>query len=424
MATLLFGVVCSGMNLVLAQEQKGPQSAREAEKIERQRELEILRSDLDRKKAAEAQIKSEIDTIKGDRTKLTQELVTAAEKMRQLDRKIAATETRLVPLDARENEINGSLAARREVLSEVLAALTRIGRNPAPAILLRPEDALSSVRSAILLNAVIPELRGQAETLVNDLAELRRLRAQIAAERDILSSDRALQEQDRIRLSALVEERQRQQAAAEKTLQSERARTLALAKQVESVTELVTRMEKEIEASARAAEAARKLTEGQKQLGAIGDPSRISPAIPFAQAKGRLLLPVDGTRVRDYGAADEAGRKEKGVSVVAAAGTQVISPCDGWVVYSGVFRSYGRLLIINAGGGYHVLLAGMEQITVELGQFVLIGEPVAVMGGPRMSSSASDTSTDPILFIEFRKDGNTIDPTPWWAETANEKARG
>lgn len=135
-------------------------------------------------------------------------------------------------------------------------------------------------------------------------------------------------------------------------------------------------------------------------------------------------MPVEGTRVRDFGAPDEAGRKEKGISIAASAGTQVISPCDGWVVYSGVFRSYGRLLIINAGGGYHVLLAGMEQITVELGQFVLTGEPVAVMGGPRMSSSGSDPSTDPILFIEFRKDGNTIDPTPWWAETANEKARG
>jgi len=45
------------------------------------------------------------------------------------------------------------------------------------------------------------------------------------------------------------------------------------------------------------------------------------------------------------------------------------------VVYSGPFRSYGQLLIINAGDGYHVLLAGMERIDVQLGQFVLAGEP-------------------------------------------------
>jgi murein hydrolase activator len=83
-------------------------------------------------------------------------------------------------------------------------------------------------------------------------------------------------------------------------------------------------------------------------------------------------------------------------------------------------------LIINGGGGYHVLLAGMEHITVELGQFVLTGEPVAVMGnGPKLAAAAAAaTVSQPVLYIEFRKDGNSIDPAPWWAESDNEKARG
>jgi septal ring factor EnvC (AmiA/AmiB activator) len=95
------------------------------------------------------------------------------------------------------------------------------------------------------------------------------------------------------------------------------------------------------------------------------------------------------------------------------------------VVYAGNFRSYGQLLIINAGGGYHILLAGMERITVELGQFVLTGEPVAVMGNAaRLASVAAFDTSHPILYIEFRKDGNAIDPTPWWATSEDEKARG
>ena len=106
--------------------------------------------------------------------------------------------------------------------------------------------------------------------------------------------------------------------------------------------------------------------------------------------------------------------------------TQVTSPSDGWVVFSGNFRSYGQLLIINVGGGYHVLLAGLERISVELGQFVLTGEPVGVMGRDATlghSFIASGPSDRPVLYVEFRKDGNSIDPTPWWA-SAEEKVRG
>jgi septal ring factor EnvC (AmiA/AmiB activator) len=102
---------------------------------------------------------------------------------------------------------------------------------------------------------------------------------------------------------------------------------------------------------------------------------------------------------------------------------QVTSPCDGWVVYAGEFRSYGQLLIINAGDGYHVLLAGLSQIDVQPGQFVLTAEPVGTMsGGPKNMPSAAQGS-GPVLYVELRKDGRPIDPDPWWA-TGQQKVQG
>ena len=94
------------------------------------------------------------------------------------------------------------------------------------------------------------------------------------------------------------------------------------------------------------------------------------------------------------------------------------APSDGWVVYAGPFRSYGQLLILNAGDGYHVLLAGMDTIAVDLGQFVLTGEPVGQMGGLVLASTENVTvgRSQPVLYVEFRKDGHPIDPAPWWAE--------
>ena len=95
------------------------------------------------------------------------------------------------------------------------------------------------------------------------------------------------------------------------------------------------------------------------------------------------------------------------------------------MVYAGAFRNYGQLLILNAGGGYHVLLAGMERISVDLGQFVVTGEPVAVMGGGAQSAAAiAGGATQPVLYVEFRKDGVPVDPGPWWAANEGQKVRG
>src|SRR5204862_4485060 len=127
-----------------------------------------------------------------------------------------------------------------------------------------------------------------------------------------------------------------------------------------------------------------------------------------------------------FGEANGVGGKSQGISISTRPGAEISSPADGWVAYAGEFRSYGQLLIINAGGGYHVVLAGMERMDVQLGQFVLAGEPVAAMASPRLASSgAADIgSTQPVLYIEFRKDGNSIDPAPWWASSSAEKVGG
>jgi murein hydrolase activator len=379
-----------------------------------QRELETLKSDLVRSKEAEAKLKAEIETLKDDRKKLSQAMIDTAARMRAVETKLTAAENRLAPLGVREATLKQSLDARNGLIADVLVALARRSRQPPPALLQKPEEALESVRAAILLGATVPGLKADIETLGADLTELTYLRAEIAAERDALAIDRTALEEDRRRISALVEERQKSLGDNEKALESERGRAEKLARQVENVRELVARMEREVASAVRAAEAARQ-----------AEVNRIGLTLSFKDAKGRLHLPVAGTRVREYGAPDGLGGNERGISIETRAGAQIVTPSDGWVVYAGNFRSYGQLLIINAGGGYHILLAGMERITVELGQFVLTGEPVAVMGnGLRLASTAAFDSSQPILYIEFRKDGNSIDPSPWWATSEDEKARG
>jgi len=224
-------------------------------------------------------------------------------------------------------------------------------------------------------------------------------------------------------MTLLIEERQKRQAETERALQNERDRATELVRHADTVKDLIARLERDSAAAARAAEAAARAAV-RPNLAALTDPGRLAPAVAFASAKGTLSLPVNGVRIRDFGAADRLGGVEKGLSISTRAGAQVTAPCDGWVVYAGPFRSYGQLLILNAGGGYHILLAGMERISVDLGQFVLTGEPVAVMGaGSHVAAPVATGSNQPVLYVEFRKDGTPVDPGPWWANDS-EKVRG
>jgi murein hydrolase activator len=159
----------------------------------------------------------------------------------------------------------------------------------------------------------------------------------------------------------------------------------------------------------------------EPQAGAASNAGRMKPAMPFHLAKAQLPLPAQGRRIQGFGEKTEFGRQSRGIVIETRHGAAVIAPSDGWVVYAGEFRSYGQVLIINAGGGYHILLANLARIDVEVGRFVLSGEPVGAM-----SSNAGTKTQDgaPVLYVEFRnKDGQSIDPTPWWTD-GTQKVQG
>ncbi len=389
------------------------------------KELKATREQMRRSADTEASLKREIEKIGDDRRKLNQALIDTAAKLRGVEAKVEATQARLAPLDAKERDIRKSLQGRRAVIGEVLAALQRIGHHAPPALISSPEDALQAVRTAMVLDAVLPEMREQVQQLATDLTAQLKVRKQIATERDRLNKQVASLGDERVRMQALVAERQKQQAEREKALDAERKRAMELAKKAANLKDLIAELEKNLLPATRAAreEAIRKT--GRQALAALHDPGRLAPAVAFASLRGQIPIPVNGVKLRDFGTPDGVGGQEKGISIATRAGAQVTSPADGWVVYAGPFRSYGQLLILNAGSGYHILLAGMDRISVDLGQFVLTGEPVAAMGnGSRIAAILATGSSQPVLYIEFRKDGIPVDPGPWWAAGEGEKARG
>ncbi len=402
--------------------------AREARKAE----LDAIARDIALTEGRQGELRAEIEALDKDNATLNQTLIGTGKRVQALEGEIEKTEQRMGALSNNEAEIRASLVERRGVLAEVLAALQRMGHRPPPALLVRPEDALASVRSAILLGAVVPTLRGAALELTADLKQLIALRSEIGRERDRLRADATSLAEDRTRIRLLLEEKRARRAASEVALAEEQRKAAALAEQAVSLRDLIAMMEKEIAASAKASaeadksDAAIESAPDSAPPTSLGSAGRMAPAVAFAEAKGLLPQPVNGREVKRFGDRDDLGGTAQGISLSTRASAQVSSPADGWVVYAGPFRSYGQLLIINAGGGYHVLLAGMERIDVQLGQFVLAGEPVAAMATPRLASAGPVDigAAQPVLYIEFRKNGNSIDSAPWWADSSDQKVGG
>lgn len=410
-----------------------PQGETAEQKARREQDLKVLEEAISANAEARRRLEAEVESVKADRAKLNAALIETAERVRGTEDRIQGLEQRLQTLGASETAIRRSLQSRRGVIVEVFAALQRMGRRPPPAVLVRPEDMLEAVRASIMLGAVLPELRSEAEVLATDLGELVRLKAAIATDRTTLNGELAGLNREQARLAALMEARQSRIAEVERNVGAERQKAEDLARQAGTLKELIDRMEAEITGAQRAAEEARKAAEAQQretrekfaQL-AFRDPARLAPKIPFAEARGLLPRPVSGDMSLEFGAPDGYGGTTRGISITTRQKASVVSPADGWVAFAGPFRSYGRLLIINAGGGYYILLAGMDQINVDVGQFVLAGEPVATMGeAPLMSLiGAAIEKNNPVLYVEFRKDGGSIDPGPWWAKSQSEKVRG
>jgi len=425
---------------------------------EARKRLDSEKSRLEAKERRTLDLQADVDKINVERERINARLVETAKLVQQSEGQLNLIESRLGELDVQEARLRETLQARRGSISMLLGAMLRMGRNPPPVMVASRKDVLSSFRSGTLLAPVLNELGGEAKALTEQLADLARVMRSIRTEGERLRAETGRLNDARMRLAGLQESKRQSLTERQAELAQVRKAATEISRSVSDLSDLIAKLDKEVaektglgsyeqEVAAAgpqqgpAAPPAEAKAAGPAPLPAVAErdpsvvlapgservamltPGRIKPAIPFPDAKGLLPLPAQGRRVLTFGEKTQYGSQSRGLVLETRHGGQVVSPSDGWIVYAGEFRSYGQLLIINAGGGYHILLAGLSQIDVQLGQFVLAGEPVGVMSAAAKSPQAKAQDNAPILYIEFRKDKQPIDPDPWWSD-ASRKVQG
>ncbi len=394
---------------------------------ERLRELEATvdesRDRLQRQRADARRLAKEMADI---RTRS----VEAAFEVQKREARLSRIEVRLTDLLAEENTVVDRLKTRKDALVSVLAALQAMEQNKPPALLVRPDDAVNAARSAMLLGSVVPDIHAQAKALGEELRTLTRLRASIESERDDLRlvSEELLREQQR--LAALLVDKQALEKATRAAAQEEAQRLARLADEARDLRGLVEELARR---AAGVHPMLKPLT--RRPTTAFAGPS-VTPGL--VKAKGRLRPPVAGRIVRRFGTEDASGGVSEGLVFSTRPGARVVAPFDSRIAFAQPYRNYDQVLILAAGDGYHFVLTGLAQIDGVVGQELLAGEPIGVMGGradrdgPDTQDTMSRTlamtvagassagglglsrpAAGPSLYFELRKDGEPIDPLPW-----------
>jgi len=352
--------------------------------------LQEIEKALDQGKKQRDTLKQKALDIERDLARLKGETVKVAAAIQDHEAAVLDLEDRLAELANTEKDKLVLLSKRREQFGQVLMALQRMARHPPEAMIAAPMSPSDTVRGAILLRAVVPEIEDRATILRYDLAELNQARKQSVEKRQQLASARAGLDVERQRLDGLLAQKTKLKRNTDSETVKAEKRIRALVRKSKNLQDLMARLKLERKKTRKTPTKKSKTT---------------SP--PISKSKGTLPYPAIGRLVGRYGQAMESGLTRKGITIETGAGAQVVVPLDGTVVFAGPFKGYGRLLIIEHGEGYHSLLAGLARIDNVIGQQVLSGEPAGIMGDLK--------NGPPVLYVELRRNGQPINPLPWLA---------
>lgn len=385
-ALLVLGICLAATSLIIA-----PASANDIEN-----RLEAVQQDLDKSREKRANLDKAARKAAAELRAVKRQGVNLARKMHRHSADADRIEAQLNSLEERERTKTEKMQQRKVQLSVTLAALQRLARMPTATLAAVPQSTDKKIRTAILLRAAVPELQRDAMSLGDDLRALTSLRDQISADKVALTDSLARLKAERKSLAALTSDKfklLKNMKSAERAAAQKATRLSARAGNLRELLEKLS-----IRQNRPALRAP-----GSAPVALIPVPAR-KPAVTPPVTISRGVLPAPGRVVTTFGAKMPNGTLSKGVFVITRPSAAVVAPIPGRVVFAGQFRGYGNLVILELRDKGHALISGMSRIDAQVGDDVLVGEPLGEM--------TPSTGTAPKLYFELRRRGRPINPMP------------
>ncbi len=365
------------------------------------------------KQAADQAARAAAETMR-----LEQERVEAAARLQLAERATADVAARIDTLAQRRREAEQRVQARAAAMRPLLPLIERLSLYPAETLLAVPASPDSALRGLLVLQGLSRQMEVETEALRRDQAEMDAAAEALRQETPHLVSAEAAQKNEADALDREIAGAHAAQAGAEARENQAASQAAMAAARSDTLRAALTALEVQRRADeAKAREDAARADLQKNAAGAqaararqavAAHPAGAGTIAAAAEPHGQLQPPVIGVVVKGWGEQTDGG-PATGVSYHAPPGAHVISPCGGRVVFAESFRSYGLLLIVDCGGGYHVVLSGLDRLDVKLGQSLVAGEPVGTMAVWEPGSDAHR----PSLYVELRHDGTPVNPAPW-----------
>ncbi len=356
--------------LLLAALTARPVSARAADTEE---QLHSIEATLDQQKRKQAELDRQAAENSAALNDLRRQLIAATEALTVRQNETQRLEDRLEELARDIEDKQAALDDERQKQNVLMGALIELGRQPPASLLWREGPTSDYIRRSVLLRDLLPRIRERADGIAQDLATLDELKDQMKEQKRLTMAARTNLAEQRHGLDRLIQMRQGYLRQTESEKEALASRLAALAGQARDLRQL---------------------------LDEVSPPRTAKPSRATKPAPG-LRWPVSGAMARRFGDRDRDGVKSQGIAFAALPDAPVTAPADGKVVFSGPFKGYGKIIILQHDGGTHSFLAGLGRIDAQAGQEVEAGEPLGVM------PSANGKHE---LYFEWRRNAEPVDP--------------
>ena len=374
-------------------------SARPGKEDIARREMQQAERARAAEQAAQQKAEARAAAAAADARRLTGQWLVATARLRQAEAITAEAAARIDALAGQQRQAQASLAAHGETMQPLLPLAERLALYPAETLLAVPAPAEDTLRGLLVLRGLAKQLGEEALALRQAQASVTRAAEAVRADMPRLAAAQARQQVEAEALELQIDAAAKGRRDAESDASIAAQRSAKEAARAATLHDVLVELEGRRRAEQTPAEA---LPPGRR--GKAGTAASIDAVV---QPRGPFVVPVAGSVVRSWGDATEGG-PAMGLSYQSPPAARVLAPCGGRVAFAARFRSYGLLLIVDCGGGYHVVLAGFQRLDVKVGQELAAGEPVGVM--PDWEAGASGNR--PSLYVELRRAGQPVNPAP------------
>lgn len=374
---------------------------------EKQQDLGKVRAQLREERSKARQAKEREESILEALDRLDRDLGAKRKELMRLDLSLRATELEVRRLEAEIDRLEGKIATQQRLLAERLRALYKVQtQGVLPFIFSGSDTQAMGERFRYLSNVADLDTRlikGYTENtqrLLGQRTQLQARREELMGIKSRVDAERGAYEQEVGRKKTLLakvrdERGSHEQMAAELEGASRKLEAL--------VRELAARIQRERQPPAPKQTA--RLTPLPK-LPAFEPP----PAVGFGAHRGRLPWPAEGRVVATFGQQVHprfgTRTQRNGIDIEAPDGARVTAVYGGKVLYTGLFKGYGNLIILDHGHGFYTLYAHTSEILVREGEEVGQGQVLARVGD-------TGSAAGPKLYFEVRYQGRPEDPQKW-----------